>query len=200
MRGSVALPAFTNTKQLNGTLFIQLNDNATIADIAAPVVVPVAFAAGTYSARDVARRIHDELFARGIGQAGAFPDGTVVVESRVNGLAGSVRIPAPGTGTAGAESNAAAGADCPERRAVRPRLSRRRCRGRAGGAAQRRTQPAGCRGGCGDMGVSVGGRRCVHGADRHHRGSAARRNSAGGGQCVGNRGRRPHRALHDRDR
>jgi hypothetical protein len=103
VRGSVALPAFADTKALSGTLFIQLNDNAGIADIAAPVVVPVAFAAGTYTARDVAKGIHDELFARGIGQAGAFPDGTVVVESRVNGLAGSVRIPAPGTGTAGAD-------------------------------------------------------------------------------------------------
>jgi hypothetical protein len=101
VRGSVALPPFIVTRQLNGTLFIQLNDNAGIADIAAPVVVPVVFAAGPYTARDVARRIHDELFARGIGQAGAFPDGTVVVESRVDGLAGSVRIPAPGTGIVG---------------------------------------------------------------------------------------------------
>jgi hypothetical protein len=103
VRGSVALPAFAAPKALEGTLSIQLNDNGAIADIAAPVVVPVAFAAATYSARDVARRIHDELWARGIGQAAAYPDGTVVIESGVNGLAGSVRIPAPGTGTAGAD-------------------------------------------------------------------------------------------------
>jgi hypothetical protein len=103
VRGSVALPAFVGTRNLSGTLSIQLNDNPGVTDIAAPVVVSVTFPAGSYSAREVARRIHEELWARGIGQAGAYPDGTVVIESRVNGLAGTVRIPAPGTGSSGAD-------------------------------------------------------------------------------------------------
>jgi hypothetical protein len=88
-----------------GVLAIELNHNTKgtppqiIEDLASRIVVEVAFTAEDYTAREVARRIHEELFNRGAGQAAAYPDGTVVVESAIPGLAGSVIIPAPGTGS-----------------------------------------------------------------------------------------------------
>lgn len=113
IHGSVALPL----PQVNtladdtfnlanaGALAIELNHNTkgtppqSIEDLALRTVVEVAFTAGQYTAQEVARRIHEELFNRGAGQAAAYPDGSVVVETLVPGLAGSVTIPAPGTGS-----------------------------------------------------------------------------------------------------
>ncbi len=103
-RGSVALPAFAGTKTLpEGTLWIELNDTAAVADLAPTEVVGVEFAAGDLTAEQVAERIHEVLFGRGAGQAAAYADGTVVVETAVPGLAGSVRIPAPGAAPSAAD-------------------------------------------------------------------------------------------------
>ena len=87
----------------DATLSIELNNNGTIEDLPVRTVVDVSFSSGNYSARDVARRIHEELFIRGAGRAAAYPDGQVVVETAVPGLAGSVTIPTPGTATGGAD-------------------------------------------------------------------------------------------------
>ncbi|MEX2262663.1 MAG: hypothetical protein WD696_11970 [Bryobacteraceae bacterium] len=100
-RASIALPAFLDEKTLNGNLHIEFNDNAGAADLPPAVVIAVNFPNGGYNAREVARRIHEALFDLDIGQAAAYPDGTVVIETSVPGLAGTVRIPAPGTATAG---------------------------------------------------------------------------------------------------
>jgi len=104
-RAAVALPPLTGSKNLTGTLTFQFNDNPGLAGAPVAVNVPVTFPAGSYDAREVARRIHDELFGRGIGQAAAYPDGTVVIETRTPGLTGTVRVPAPGTGTSGADQS-----------------------------------------------------------------------------------------------
>ena len=86
-----------------GTLSIELNNNGNIEDLPARTVIDVVFTAGDYTARDVARRIHEELFNRGAGRAAAYADGQVVVETAVPGLAGSVTVPTPGTATVGAD-------------------------------------------------------------------------------------------------
>jgi hypothetical protein len=99
LRAAVVLPAFDGQKTLSGTLHIQFNDNTGSADLDPPAVVSVTFPSDDYAPADVARLIHNEIFARGFGQAGAYPDGTVVIETHVPGLAGTVRIPAPGTAT-----------------------------------------------------------------------------------------------------
>lgn len=94
IRGSVRLPAFTDARALAGTLRIELDDNGGIEDLPALRSIEVAFPAGDYSPEAVAERVHEELFGRGAGQAAAYPDGSVVVETHVPGLAGLVRIPA----------------------------------------------------------------------------------------------------------
>ncbi|MBV7339912.1 hypothetical protein KFU94_69230 [Chloroflexi bacterium TSY] len=111
IHGSVVLPLpHVNTLEddtfdltADGLLSIELNNNNNIVDLAPLTTVDVPFEAGTYTARDVARRIHEELFSRGAGQAAAYPDGKVVVETSVPGLTGSVTIPRPGTGASGGD-------------------------------------------------------------------------------------------------
>ncbi len=104
----VCLLPITAPVDLQGTLNIQLNENPGAKGLPSASVVPVVFAGGhKYSAEDVARQIHAELFHRGLGHAAAFPDGTVVVETSMPGLAGTVRIPAQNTATAGPDQNVA---------------------------------------------------------------------------------------------
>jgi len=117
IHGSVVLPlpevstsrADTFNLPAQGVLTLEFNNNTKgtppqpIEDLPARTTVAVTFPAGDYTAQNVARRIHEELFNRGAGQAAAYPDGTVVVETAVPGLAGSVKVPAPGTGTSGSD-------------------------------------------------------------------------------------------------
>jgi hypothetical protein len=101
LNGSISLPAFNGSKTLNGTLHIQFDDNGGMADVVQPSVVPVRFPNGSYTASQVAAVIHHELSLRESGRAAAYPDGIVVIETGTPGLAGSVRVPAPGTATGG---------------------------------------------------------------------------------------------------
>jgi hypothetical protein len=92
-----------------GVLTIELNHNSKgtaaqiIEDLPPRLLVEVRFPDGDYTAYDVAQRIHTALQIYSAGQAAAYPDGKVVVETAVPGLAGSVTLPAPGTGTAGGD-------------------------------------------------------------------------------------------------
>lgn len=78
-----------------GVLVFLFNEAPPAADFAPPVRVSVPFPAGTYDAAAVARRIHEEVFQQGVGCAASFPDGTVVVEALIPGIAGSVVVPDP---------------------------------------------------------------------------------------------------------
>ncbi|MGH2820318.1 MAG: hypothetical protein ACRDJ5_06670 [Actinomycetota bacterium] len=90
IRASVALPALAGRVDLNGDLWITLNDNGAAADVAptAEVRVPLA---GSHDARSLADAM--DAAVAGVGGAGAFPDGSVVVETHAPGLTGTVRIP-----------------------------------------------------------------------------------------------------------
>ncbi|WP_428264590.1 peptidoglycan DD-metalloendopeptidase family protein [Haliangium sp.] len=98
VRASVVLDAIVGDKTLPaGELMILLNENPPAPDLAPTTTVAVRFDAGDYSAEAVAARIHQELFQRGVGAAAAYPDGKVVIETLVNGIAGSIAVPAAGT-------------------------------------------------------------------------------------------------------
>jgi hypothetical protein len=98
---SVAFAPITTPLNISGILSIQFNNNAGGEDLPHTVITDVNFPlkTGGYNAADVAARLNEELLGRGAGQAGAYPDGTVVIESSVPGLNGSVCVPAPGTVT-----------------------------------------------------------------------------------------------------
>ena len=96
------LDADTFNLPSDATLRIELNDNGNIEGLPGKSVLEVAFPAGDYTARETARRIHEDLFNSGAGRAAAYPDGKVVVETAMPGLAGSIRIPAGGTVTGAA--------------------------------------------------------------------------------------------------
>jgi hypothetical protein len=104
--GSVVLPPITAPINQSGLLSIELNNNVGGNDLPSRTVIDVSFPvkAGGYSAADVAARINEELLSRSAGQAAAYADGSVVVETAISGISGSICIPAPGTGTG---SNAA---------------------------------------------------------------------------------------------
>jgi hypothetical protein len=103
VRASVRLGPIVAPVPLQGTLTIELNANGVAARLPAPALVPVPFEPGDYDAPAVAARIHDALFRQGLGMAAAYPDGSVVVETATPGLAGTIRVPAPGTATSGAD-------------------------------------------------------------------------------------------------
>ncbi len=97
---SVALPPISGTINISGALSILFNQNEGGEDLPNAQVVDIHFPAkpGGYSAADIASRLNEELLSRGAGQAGAYPDGTVVIESAVPGINGYVCVPAPSTG------------------------------------------------------------------------------------------------------
>lgn len=97
------LDADTFNLPSDATLRIELNDNGNIEGFPGKSVLEVPFPAGDYTVREAARRIHEDLFNSGAGRAAAYPDGKVVVETAVPGLAGSIRIPAGGTVADGAD-------------------------------------------------------------------------------------------------
>ncbi|MFV8754474.1 LysM peptidoglycan-binding domain-containing protein [Nannocystaceae bacterium ST9] len=75
---------------LTGKLTVEFDDSG-----AGPAKkVEVEFPAGDYLPDRLARVIHEAVFANDAGVCGAFPDGSVVVETRTRGLAGSVRLTA----------------------------------------------------------------------------------------------------------
>lgn len=86
---AVEIPAPAGGKwTLNGRLTIELDDSG-----AGPVQrVEVEFPAGDYTPQQFSRRVHAAVFAPLAGMCGAFPDGSVVIETRTRGLAGSVRV------------------------------------------------------------------------------------------------------------
>ncbi len=101
VRASVALPPFVDaggapaTRNLNGDLWIRLNDNGDGTDLAPPTDVEVSFN-GAVTAQQAAETIHAALLAAGAGAAAAYPDETVVIETATPGLSGSVTVPSPG--------------------------------------------------------------------------------------------------------
>jgi hypothetical protein len=90
IRASVALPPLAGPVTLSGDLWITVNDNGAATDVAptAEVRVPLS---GNHDARTLADALDDAL--AGVGAAGAFPDGSIVVEAHAPGLTGTVRIP-----------------------------------------------------------------------------------------------------------
>jgi hypothetical protein len=79
------------------TLAIVFDDNGTGPDVAPPRRVTVEMAAKTWQRDELAAHIHAAVFGPGVGMAGAFPDGSIVVETMTWGLAGSVTLPADGS-------------------------------------------------------------------------------------------------------
>ncbi|MBR0674461.1 RHS repeat domain-containing protein, partial [Neoroseomonas soli] len=95
IRAAVALPAIAGTVSPNGPLVIRLDDNSG-PDLPSAHDVTVNFDGSALDAAGVAARIDAALRAARAGAAGAWPDGTVVIETAHPGLAGSLEIPAPG--------------------------------------------------------------------------------------------------------
>ena len=98
VRASVQLDAFAGVKAVPaGELVIALGGIPTAPDYAPSATVSVRFDGTHLTAQEVAARIHQELFQRGVGMAACYPDNVVVVETLVNGIAGAIELPAPGT-------------------------------------------------------------------------------------------------------
>lgn len=95
IHAAVALPAIAGTVSPNGALVIRLDDNSG-PGLPSAREVTVNFDGGALDAAGVATRINAALRTAGAGAAGAWPDGTVVVETAHPGLAGTLEIPAPG--------------------------------------------------------------------------------------------------------
>jgi murein DD-endopeptidase MepM/ murein hydrolase activator NlpD len=98
VRASVQLDGFAGVKAVPaGELVIALGGIPTAPDYAPATTVSVRFDGTHLTAQEVAARIHQELFQRGVGMAACYPDGVVVVETLVNGIAGAIELPAAGT-------------------------------------------------------------------------------------------------------
>lgn len=105
VRASVKLDAFASPKVVPaGELVIALDGIPTAPEYAPATTVAVRFDGGLLTAQEVAARIHQELFQRGVGMAACYPDNTVVIETLVSGIAGAIEIPAAGTTPAVSEA------------------------------------------------------------------------------------------------